>query len=161
MPKLLAIGLIWGVATTGAAADDTTPRDESKSRMTAETFAGLKLRALGPALTSGRVVDFAVDPRNRARYFVAVCSGGLWKTVNNGTTFEPVFDGEGSYSIGCVTLDPQRPARRLGRHGREQLPAVSVSFGDGVYKSVDGGKQLEERRPQGLRAHRHDRGRPA
>jgi photosystem II stability/assembly factor-like uncharacterized protein len=142
MPKLLAIGLIWGVATTGAAADDTTPRDESKSRMTAETFAGLKLRALGPALTSGRVVDFAVDPRNRARYFVAAASGGIWKTVNGGTTFEPVFDEYGSYSIGCLALDPANPHVIWAGTG-ENNSQRSVSFGDGVYRSRDGGQHWE------------------
>ena len=54
-------------------------------------------------------IDLAVDPTESKRYFVAVASGGVWRTVNAGTTYEPVFDGEGSYSIGCVTLDPNNP----------------------------------------------------
>src|SRR5438067_4475861 len=75
--------------------------------MSAPTFAGLRLRSIGPALTSGRVVGFAVDPKDHSHYFVASASGGVWKTENGGTTFRSVFDGEGSYSIGCIVLDPK------------------------------------------------------
>ena len=67
------------------------------------------LRDIGPALTSGRIADLAVDPVHKGTYYVAVASGGVWKTTNQGTTFTPVFDKEGSYSIGCVTLDPSNP----------------------------------------------------
>ena len=70
----------------------------------ADTYAGLKLRAIGPAVCSGRVVDLAVDPRNKNLYYVAVASGGVWKTTNNGTTWTPIFDDQGSYSIGCLAL---------------------------------------------------------
>src|ERR1044072_2941668 len=69
-----------------------TPRDP----MSTPTFSGLRMRSIGPAFTSGRVVGFAVDPTNASRYYVAVASGGVWKTVNNGTTWTPVFDSEGS-----------------------------------------------------------------
>ncbi|MEL6843727.1 MAG: glycosyl hydrolase, partial [Bacteroidota bacterium] len=68
-------------------------------------LSGLKFRSVGPALTSGRIIDLAVNPDNRFEYFVAVASGGVWKTTNAGTTYEPVFDRQGSYSIGCVTMD--------------------------------------------------------
>ncbi|MGH9847614.1 MAG: WD40/YVTN/BNR-like repeat-containing protein, partial [Blastocatellia bacterium] len=71
--------------------------------------AGLRFRAIGPAVTGGRVVDFAVDPSDRAKYFVAVASGGVWKTVNGGTTWSPVFDNYGSFSIGDLALDPKDP----------------------------------------------------
>src|SRR6187549_675956 len=86
-------------------AADTTKKDPWKS----ETFSGLVFRNIGPAKTSGRVVDFAVNPRNHDEYYVAAASGGVWKTVNHGITYTPVFDGEGSYSIGCITLDPSNP----------------------------------------------------
>jgi hypothetical protein len=55
----------------------------------------LKLRGIGPAFISGRVADLAVDPRQAGTYYLAVASGGVWKTVNNGTNCEPIFDGEG------------------------------------------------------------------
>ena len=65
-----------------------------------------KWRSIGPAVTSGRVADLAINPNNRDNWIVATASGGVWTTKNHGLTFNPVFDGEGSYSIGCVTIDP-------------------------------------------------------
>jgi len=102
-------------------------------------FAGLKFRSIGPALMSGRIGDLAVNPHRDAEYYVAVSSGNVWKTVNDGITFEPVFENEGSYSIGCVTLDPNDPDVVWVGTG-ENNSQRSVSFGDGVYKSVDAGK---------------------
>jgi photosystem II stability/assembly factor-like uncharacterized protein len=107
--------------------------------MSADTFAGLKLRSFGPAWTSGRIGDFAFDPSRPGRYFVAVASGGVWKTENAGTTWSPVFDSEGSYSIGCVTLDPSNPNTIWVGTG-ENNSQRSVAWGDGVYRSEDGGK---------------------
>src|ERR671939_1089243 len=107
--------------------------------MSAPTFAGLRLRSIGPAFTSGRVIGFAVDPKDHSHYFVASASGGVWKTENGGTTFRPVFDGEGSYSIGYITLDPKNPLTVWVGAG-ENNSQRSVSYGDGVYKSEDGGK---------------------
>ncbi len=98
-----------------------------------------KLRGIGPAITSGRVVGLAVDPTDRAKYFVAVACGGVWKTVNAGTSWQPVFDNEGSYSIGYVTLDPKNPNVVWVGTG-ENNSQRSVAYGDGVYKSTDGGK---------------------
>ena len=74
--------------------------------VTASNLSGLAFRELGPAMCSGRIADLAVDPVDPARWFVAVASGGVWRTDNHGTTFEPVFDDQGSYSIGCVAIDP-------------------------------------------------------
>jgi hypothetical protein len=73
------------------------------------TVAGLKPRSIGPAMMSGRISSLAVHPENTGHYFVGVASGGLWKTLNNGATWTPVFDRQGSYSIGYVTLDPKNP----------------------------------------------------
>ena len=107
--------------------------------MSSPTFNGLKLRAIGPAFTSGRVIGFAVDPNNAARYFVAAASGGVWKTINNGATWTPVFDKEGSYSIGAIVLDPKNPLTVWVGTG-ENNSQRSVSYGNGVYRSDDGGK---------------------
>ena len=74
------------------------PKEEKKGGMTADTFSGLKFRLIGPAVASGRVMSIAVNPKNKFEYYVGVASGGVWKTVNDGTTWTPVFDGEGSYS---------------------------------------------------------------
>jgi len=102
-------------------------------------LSGLALRPIGPALTSGRVVDFAMHPGDRGTYYVATGSSGLWKTVNGGTTFEPVFDGESAYSIGVVELDPGNPHVVWVGTG-ENNGQRALGYGDGVYKSVDGGK---------------------
>ncbi|MCB1056501.1 MAG: glycosyl hydrolase, partial [Acidobacteria bacterium] len=112
--------------------------EAAKDPLNAETLAGLALRGIGPALTSGRVVDFAVDPSDRSRYFVATASGGVWRTDNAGTTWTPVFDQQASYSIGCVTLDPNDPLTVWVGSG-ENNSQRSVSYGDGVYRSTDGG----------------------
>jgi len=107
--------------------------------MSSGTFSGLRFRSIGPAVTSGRVNGFAVDPNDRAKYYVAVASGGVWKTVNAGTTWTPVFDGEGSYSIGAIALDPKNPSTVWVGTG-EYNSQRSVAYGDGVYRSDDGGK---------------------
>jgi photosystem II stability/assembly factor-like uncharacterized protein len=118
--------------TTPTAAKDEGP-------LSSKTFNGLKLRSIGPAFTSGRIGDIAVHPHNRSIYFVAVASGGVWKTINAGTTWQPVFDQQGSYSIGCVAIDPNNPLVVWVGAG-ENNSQRSVSYGDGVYKSLDGGK---------------------
>lgn len=107
--------------------------------MNSGAFAGLAFRSIGPAVTSGRISDFAVNPKNHSEYYVASSSGGVWKTTNKGLTFSPIFDGEGSYSIGCVSLDPNNASTVWVGTG-ENNNQRSVAYGDGVYKSEDGGK---------------------
>lgn len=111
----------------------------SEGPLSATTFTGLRPRLIGPAISSGRVVGFAVHPKNKAHYYVAVASGGVWKTTNSGTTFTPVFDNEGSYSIGYILLDPKNPNIVWVGTG-ENNSQRSVGYGDGVYKSEDGGR---------------------
>jgi photosystem II stability/assembly factor-like uncharacterized protein len=101
-------------------------------------LAGIPLRSIGPALTSGRVSDFAFHPDKWQVHYVAFASGNLWKTVNNGITWTPLFEDEGSYSIGVVELDPSNPSTVWVGTG-ENNSQRSVAFGDGVYKSLDGG----------------------
>ena len=112
--------------------------NEKKSGFDTVDISGLKFRSIGPALTSGRISEFAVDPKNPKRYFVAVSSGGVWRTLNAGTTFDPVFDNEGSFSIGTIVMDPSNPNIIWVGTG-ENNNQRSVAYGDGVYKSVDGG----------------------
>jgi len=101
-------------------------------------FGGLTFRGIGPAVTSGRIGDIAIDPRTPSVWYVAAASGGVWKTINSGTTWTPIFDRQPSYSIGCVTLDPRDPLVVWVGTG-ENNSQRSVSYGDGVYKSTDGG----------------------
>jgi photosystem II stability/assembly factor-like uncharacterized protein len=100
---------------------------------------GFNFRSIGPAVTSGRVSDVEVNPNNINEYYVAAASGGVWKTTNAGITYTPVFDKEGSYSIGCVTIDPNNTNVVWVGTG-ENNNQRSVAYGDGVYKSEDGGK---------------------
>jgi photosystem II stability/assembly factor-like uncharacterized protein len=117
-------------------------KDEKKPGMNADTFSGLKFRLLGPAVASGRVMSIAVNPKNKFEYYVGVASGGVWKTVNDGTTWTPVFDGEGSYSIGWVALDPNDESEVWVGAG-ESNSQRSVGYGDGIYRSDDGGKNWQ------------------
>ena len=105
---------------------------------TAEAFAGLKARSIGPAMTSGRVMSIAVHPANPGVMYIGTASGGLWKTTSGGASWESVMDKEGSYSIGWVTLDPKNPNVVWVGTG-ERNSQRSVAYGDGVYKSEDGG----------------------
>lgn len=105
-------------------------------------LAQLGLRHIGPAITSGRISDFAFHPDNKHEYFAATASGGLWKTENDGISWTPVFDGEASYSIGVVELDPNDSLTVWVGSG-ENNAQRSVAYGDGVYKSRDGGKSWQ------------------
>ena len=118
---------------------DTKSEADKNDPWKSETFSGLTFRSIGPALTSGRVVDFAVTPNNKKEYYVAAASGGVWKTTNGGITYNPIFEGEGSYSIGCVRIDPNNTNVVWVGSG-ENNNQRSVAYGDGVYKSEDGGK---------------------
>ena len=102
-------------------------------------FSGIKPRNIGPGGMSGRVTAFAVDPRNENVFYVGTASGGLWKTVNAGTTFTPIFDNEAVASIGALAIDPLRPDIIWAGTG-EGNPRNSVTGGYGIYKSTDGGR---------------------
>ena len=115
------------------------------------TLGSLKFRSIGPAMISGRIVDLAVNPENHSEYYIAVASGGVWKTIDGGITFSPIFDGQNSYSIGCVSIDPNNPNVVWVGTG-ENNSQRSVSWGDGVYKSLDGGKSWKN---MGLKKSEH------
>ena len=129
------LSLTW---TLQAQTKEESDSKEKESKYGEKTFAGLELRPLGPALTSGRIIDLAVDPRDARVWYIATV-GGVWKTTNAGTTFTPIFDDQKSFSIGCVTIDPHDSLVVWVGSG-ENNSQRSVSMGDGVYKSIDGGK---------------------
>lgn len=117
-------------------------KEEDKSPYKSSTFNGLKFRSIGPAVTSGRVIDVAVNPNDIHEFYIASAGGNVWKTTNSGTTWEPIFDNYGSYSIGCVTLDPNNSNVVYVGTG-ENNSQRSVSWGDGIYRSEDGGKNFK------------------
>ena len=113
--------------------------EKPKPGLNEASLKGLEWRSVGPALMAGRIADIAVNPRDRSQWYVGVGSGGVWKTDNRGTTWEPVFDSEGSYSIGCVSIDPN-DAQTVWVGTGENVSGRHVGYGDGVYRSLDGGK---------------------
>ena len=136
--KRLVAGAIFCLGLVGFsvfAADE----EKVEPGFNAATFKGLELRNIGPAFMSGRIADIVLHPENRSVWYVAVGSGGVWKTVNAGTTWEPIFDAEGSYSVGAVTLDPNNPEVVWVGTG-ENVSGRHVGYGDGIYRSRDGGK---------------------
>jgi len=124
--------ILLALGTTLSAQEDTLLRSSG-------TFKGLELRNIGPAFSSGRIADIAIHPEDENCWYVAVGSGGVWKTENSGITWTPLFDSQNSYSIGCVTIDPVNPNTVWVGTG-ENVGGRHVGFGDGVYKSMDGGK---------------------
>lgn len=101
-------------------------------------FSGLKFRSIGPAFMSGRIADVAIHPHNNNIWYVAVGSGGVWKTMNSGTTWIPLFDNQKSYSIGCLAIDPLNPNTVWVGTG-ENVGGRHVGYGDGIYRTDDGG----------------------
>ena len=129
----------------------TTAQEEDPSPWSDEAFAGLEFRSIGPAFMSGRIADIAIHPEDDNLWYVGVGSGGVWKTKNAGVTWAPIFDDQGSYSIGCVTLDPNDPNTVWVGTG-ENVGGRHVGYGDGVYRSRDGGTSWEN---MGLKDSQH------
>ncbi|MBO6607744.1 VPS10 domain-containing protein [Psychroserpens sp.] len=141
MKKVLyvCLALLLSLSQESIAQKKSKKSSEEKTPLEKVSLSGLKWRNVGPALTSGRISDFAVNPNNPFEYYVATSSGGVWKTVNAGVTYEPIFDSQGSYSIGCVTMDPNN-SNVIWVGTGENNNQRSVAYGDGLYKSIDGGK---------------------
>jgi photosystem II stability/assembly factor-like uncharacterized protein len=111
---------------------------DGSDRLTPDAFRNLEFRSIGPSLTTGRLSDIAVDPRNSNVWYVAASAGNLWKTENRGNTWTPIFETYGSYSLGAVVVDP-KDSKVVWLGTGENNNQRSVSFGDGIYKSVDAG----------------------
>lgn len=105
----------------------------------AGTFSGLKMRSIGPAFMAGRIADIAIDPKDESTWYVAVGSGGVFKTTNNGISWNPIFDNQNSYSTGAITIDPNN-SEVIWLGTGENVGGRHVGYGDGVYRSSDGGK---------------------
>jgi len=108
-----------------------------------DSFASaFKFRSLGPAFMSGRIADIAIHPEKENTWYLGLGSGGVWKTENAGTTWEPIFDNQDVYSVGCITIDPTNPHSIWVGSG-ENVGGRHVGFGDGIYHSSDDGKSWE------------------
>lgn len=138
MKAALAVSLVLS-STCGFAFESD---DAEELIFSSKTFNAMEMRNIGPAYMSGRISDIAVDQSDPSTWYTAVASGGIWKTTNAGTTWKPIFDKQAVFSTGDVTIDPSNSdiiwvgtgENNGGRH---------ISFGDGVYKSTDGGDTWE------------------
>ncbi len=125
---LLVLALVW-----------TKPAHTQDTLVANTSYSALKLRNIGPAFTSGRIADIAIHPQDDNVWYVAVGSGGVWKTLNAGVTWTSLFDGQGSYSIGAITIDARDPNILWVGTG-ENVGGRHVGYGDGIYRSDDGGE---------------------
>ncbi|MCG8443402.1 MAG: hypothetical protein MI723_16485, partial [Caulobacterales bacterium] len=150
MKRTIAAAAATLVLQTGCARAQDDP-DGEPAKMSAETFEGMALRGIGPAFMSGRIADIDFHPADPATWYVGVGSGGVWKTENAGTTWTPLFDEQPVYSIGAIALDPANPEIVWVGTG-ENIGGRHVGWGDGIYRSPDGGETWENR---GLEASEH------
>src|SRR5690242_16375407 len=95
-----------GVAALCLLAAVSSAVAQGPAKLTSQVLQGMELRNIGPAFTPGRIADIAVDPKNDSVWYLATASSGLWKTTTRGISWAPVFDRGGSYSLGCVAVDP-------------------------------------------------------
>jgi len=127
LPSLAALLLLAaGPASSALAAQENDP------------FAALQPRTIGPAVMSGRIVDLAVVETDPSVFYVASSTGGVWKTTTGGVTYDPVFQDEGTHSVGDVVVH-QRDTSIVWVGTGERASRQSSSWGDGVYRSMDGG----------------------
>jgi len=137
---LVFISYIISINDINAQNNKNTKSEEKNDK--SSIYSGLEFRSIGPALMSGRISDIVMHPQNENIWYVTAGSGGVWKTTNAGTTWKSIFDSEKSYSIGCITLDPQNPNIVWVGTG-ENVGGRHVAYGDGIYKSEDGGQTWE------------------
>ena len=138
MKKLLKAAVAVSLALSSSTVFAEKPNDD-KPIFSSSTFKAMELRNIGPAYMSGRIADIAIDQNNPSTWYTAVGSGGVWKTTNAGNTWTPIFDKQAVYSIGDVTIAPSN-SNIIWVGTGENNGGRHISFGDGVYKSVDGGQ---------------------
>ncbi len=152
--KMFFVLLALLVSFSTMQVDAKSKRKKNKpvqNELKASLFSGLKWRSIGPAFTSGRIADFAVDPSNHSHFYVAAASGGIWKTTDDGTTFKPVFDHYGAYSIGSLAMDPNNHNVIWAGTGENNYQRA-LGYGNGVWKTTDGGKTWKN---MGLKTSQH------
>ena len=133
------LGLFLVILLAPSVCADEEAEKKGKTKFSAEAFSGLSLRNIGPAQRSGRISDIVKDPMKSSTWYVAVASGNVWKTVNNGTTWKPIFDDYPSASIGDIAVFQPNPDIVWVGTG-EANNRNSVAWGDGVFASQDGGE---------------------
>ena len=136
------LGCSLFLTTAPVSGQDSDEPADAQPGINSGLVSSLGFRGIGPAFMSGRIADIAVDPVDRSTWYIAAASGGVWKTENAGVTWKPIFDNHGSYSIGCVAIDPNDRFTVWVGTG-ENNSQRSVGYGDGLYKSIDGGSSFK------------------
>ncbi len=136
--QIVLLALIFLIPLQGNSQRKRNKKNDA-SKTEKVSLNAFKLRNVGPAFLSGRIADIAIHPENENVWYIAVGSGGVWMTDNAGTTWNPIFDSQPTYSIGSVDIDPSNPSIIWVGSG-ENVGGRHVGYGDGVYKSSDGGK---------------------
>jgi len=126
-------------------------KKNTQNEVKSSDLSGLKFRSVGPAFMSGRIADIAINPKNENEWYIAVGSGGVWKTENSGTTWNPIADDQPFYSTGCITIDPNNDSNIWLGTG-ENVGGRHVGIGHGVYLSRNGGKSWKS---MGLKKSEH------
>ena len=145
---LVSLAILFSHNLTMGQGSKDSNKEKSAVKSALNAF---KFRSIGPAFMSGRIADIAIDPMNENVWYVAVGSGGVWKTENAGTTWSPIADNMPFYSTGCITIDPHNNASIWLGTG-ENVGGRHVGIGHGVYHSKDGGKSWED---MGLKKSEH------
>ena len=148
--SLLALFALFTMASATMAKKKKKPVKE-KQAISSKILSGLKFRSIGPAFASGRIADIAVNPSNHSQWFIGVASGNVWKTDNAGVSWKPVFDKYGAWSIADVEIDPNNTHVIWVGTG-EYNSQRAIGYGDGVYRSLDGGKSFKN---MGLKKSEH------
>src|SRR3954463_13792996 len=123
----------------------------AQSALTADQLKPIQVRSIGPGLVTGRVADIEIDPKNPNTWYVATAFGGVWKTVNRGVSFTPIFDEYGAFNNCCIVIDPKN-SDVLWLGTGENNSQRSAHFGDGIYKTTDAGKSWKR---MGLESSEH------
>ncbi len=139
---MVGLGVLMGLPAASPPLAPEVQAQEVDQALVAEVVAGLPLREIGPALMGGRIADIAVHPHRSSTWYIAVGSGGVWKTTNAGVTWDAIFEDESVYSIGDVAIDPNNPDVIWVGTG-ENVSGRHVGWGDGVYRSRNGGETWE------------------
>ena len=126
-------------------------KKSQKYDLKSSQLSGLEFRSIGPAFMSGRIADIAINSENENEWYVAVGSGGVWKTSNSGTTWDPIADDQPFYSTGCITIDPHNSSKIWLGTG-ENVGGRHVGIGHGVYLSENGGEKWKY---MGLKSSEH------
>ncbi|MBL0170585.1 MAG: glycosyl hydrolase [Gemmatimonadaceae bacterium] len=125
--------------TGGRTPAKAEPPTAAAPALTSDVLKGLQMRSIGPGLVTGRIADIKIDPNNPSTWYIATAFGGLWKTVNRGASFTPLFDDQSTHNFCCVEIDPKN-SNVLWLGSGENHSQRSAHFGDGLFKSTDAGK---------------------